>query len=167
VNTKRSRGKGKKPAKPGFRERLTRHARTVGELGSDVVHQPRVIPGKAHRGFRRWIGHLWRLRGGGLYATGFVVTFVYLEIRTIIGDVAESDGVIDFLTSELLEFVFRFAIESLVNTVYAFLWPLYVIQFAPPWGLVGLVAAFIVFDRLIKQRIEDYLVDDEQDADRA
>lgn len=151
-----------KAKKPGFRERLRGRARTLGELGSDAVHQPGVIPGKAHGWFRHWAGRVWRLRGGGLYACGFIVTFLYLEIVTIFGDVAESSGVIDFLATELFEFFFRFVIESLMNTISAFIWPVYVIAFAPPWGMIGLGAAFVLFDRVIKKPVEEYLFRDEE-----
>ena len=151
-----------KEKKPGFGRRLRNRARTLGELGSDAVHQPRVIPGKAHGWFRHWAGRVWRLRGGGLYACGFIVTFLYLEIVTIFGDVAESSGVIDFLATELFEFFFRFVIESLMNTINAFIWPVYVIAFAPPWGMIGLGAAFVLFDRVIKKPVEEYLFRDEE-----
>ena len=150
-----------KQKKPGLTERVRRGAQAVGELGSDVVHQPKVIPGKAHGWFRHWMGKIWRLRGGGLYACGFLVTFIHLEITTIVGDIAESDGVVDFVTSELFEFVFRFFADSFINTIHAFMWPVHVASLAPPWGAVGLGIGFIVFDRVIKKPVEDYLFQNE------
>ena len=97
------------------------------------------------------------MRGGGLYACGYAVTFVILEIRSLTDDVFESDGVVDFLTSQLFEFVFRFLSESLFNMILAFMWPVYVLQFRPPWGIVGLGIAFFVFDRLLRKRVENWL----------
>ena len=104
------------------------------------------------------------LRGGGLCACGFLVTFLYLEVKTIFGDMAESDGVVDFVISELFEFVLRFAVDSIINTVHAFLWPVHVLSFAPPWGMIGLALALLLFDRVIKKPIEYYLFRDEADA---
>ena len=107
------------------------------------------------------------MRGGGLYACGYAVTFVILEIRSLTDDVFESDGVVDFFTSQVFELVFRFFSESLFNMIQAFIWPLYVIEFRPPWGIVGLGIAFFVFDRFLRQRVERWLSgeNDEQPAE--
>jgi hypothetical protein len=132
-------------------------ARALGELGDDLVNRPRVLPGKAHNWFRRWFAKIWKLRGGGLYACGYAVTFIVLEIRSLTGDVFESEGVVDFFTSQVFEFVFRFLSESLLNMIQAFIWPLYVIEFQPPWGVIGLGIAFFVFDRFLRKRVEGWL----------
>ena len=81
----------------------------------DTVNEPRQIPVKAQGVLRRWARKVWKVRGGGLYAVGYALTFVYLETRTIIGEVADSSGVGDFLSSQLTEFIFRFATESIAN----------------------------------------------------
>ncbi len=65
------------------------------------------------------VGKLWRKHGGGYYALLAVGTFVYLEIRSLIGSVQSASSVGDFLVSELLTFV----IESIVNTLMASFWP--------------------------------------------
>ena len=132
-------------------------ARALGELGDDLVHRPAVIPGKAHGWFRRWFAKVWRMRGGGLYACGYAVTFLVLEVRSLTGDVFESDGVVDFFTSQIVEFMFRFLSESFINMIQAFMWPLYLIQFRPPWGIIGLGLAFAMFDVVLKKRIERWL----------
>lgn len=132
-------------------------ARALGELGDDLVHRPRAIPGKARNWFRRWFAKVWRVRGGGLYACGYALTFVVLEVRSLTGDVFESDGVVDFFTGQLVELVFRFLSESFVNMIQALMWPVYVLQFRPPWGMIGLGLAFVVFDRFLRQRVERWL----------
>ena len=139
-------------------------ARALGELGDDLVHRPAVIPGKAHGWFRRWFAKVWRMRGGGLYACGYAVAFLVLEVRSLTGDVFESDGVVDFFTSQIVEFMFRFLSESFINMIQAFMWPLYLIQFRPPWGIIGLGLAFAMFDVVLKKRIERWLGAD-RDAD--
>ncbi len=65
------------------------------------------------------VGKLWRKHGGGYYALLAVGTFVYLEIASLAESIAQAADVEDFLVSELL----TFAIESIVNTVMASLWP--------------------------------------------
>ena len=132
-------------------------ARTLGEVGNDLVNRPGVLPGKAHGWFRTWFRKVWRVRGGGLYALGYALTFVYLEIRALLGDIVEAESVMAFFTSELIEFLFRFLSESLMNLVLALLWPVNVLQYAPPLGAIGLGVAFLVFPRLLKPPIERWL----------
>ncbi|MDX1499589.1 MAG: hypothetical protein R3176_06815 [Woeseiaceae bacterium] len=132
-------------------------ARTLGEIGDDLVHRPGVLPGKAHGWFRTWCKRVWQVRGGGLYALGYVVAFVYLEITTIVDDVLDAESVIGFFTAELIEFLFRFLSESLVNFVLALIWPVFVLQYRAPWGALALGAAFLAFPRLIKKPVERWL----------
>ena len=110
------------------------------------------------------LGKVWKLRGGGLYALGYAITFVYLEVTTIIGDIAGAESPWQFFTSELIEFVFRFLSDSLVNLVKALIWPVYVIELAPPWGLLGLGAAFLIFPRFLKPTVERWLFGDQRRA---
>lgn len=142
-------------------------ARALGQLGNDLVHQPRVIPGKAHDWLRRWFARIWKLRGGGLYACGYAVTFLVLEVRSLTGDVADSSGVVDFLTSQVFEFVFRFIGDSFINMILAFIWPVYVIEFQPLWGIIGLGLAFALFDIVLRKRIERWLASVPDDGDDA
>lgn len=44
---------------------------------------------KAKARFRRWFAKVWQVRGGGFYAFGFAVAFVYLEVTTIAGEFIE------------------------------------------------------------------------------
>lgn len=138
-------------------QRVGDGARALGDLADDLVHRPAVIPGKAHSGFRRWFAGVWKLRGGGLYACGYAVTFLVLEVRSLTGDVVDSDGVVDFFASQIFEFVFRFLGESFVNMLLAFLWPVEVIQFRPPWGIAVLALMFLVFERFLRRRVEEWL----------
>jgi hypothetical protein len=154
----------KKRHRRSLRERVGDSARLVGEVSDDLVHRPGVLPGKAHGWFRTWFGKVWKLRGGGLYALGYAITFVYLEVTTIIGDIAGAESPWQFFTSELIEFVFRFLSDSLVNLVKALIWPVYVIELAPPWGLLGLGAAFLIFPRFLKPTVERWLFGDQRRA---
>ena len=123
----------------------------------DTVNEPRQIPKKAQNVFRRWARKVWEVRGGGLYAAGYALTFIVLEARTIFGEIAESDGVTDFLTSQLGEFFFRFLGESLANFIKALMWPVYVIRLDAVWGSIALGLGFILFERVLKKPVSDWL----------
>lgn len=115
----------------------------------------------AHGWFRTWFAKIWKVRGGGLYACGYAVTFAYLEVTTIIGEFAESSSIGEFISEQLLEFVFRFAIDSIANLIQALMWPVYIVEFSPPLGAIALGLAFILFPMTIKKPITRWLFPDE------
>ena len=101
---------------------------------------------------------IWRIRGGGLYGLGFMITFVILEIRGLAGDVAETESDEQFVSQQMFEIAFRFIGETFLNTMKSFIWPVFVIDalgFLLGGGL--LIAAFVGFDRLARPYIEDWL----------
>lgn len=115
---------------------------------------------RAEGWFRRWFAKVWKVRGGGLYAVGWAVTFAYLEVTTLISEIFEAEGVVDFFTSQLFEFVFRFLGESLRNMITAFMWPVEIVQWNPPIGAILLGLAFVVFPATIKPYITAWLFPD-------
>lgn len=122
--------------------------------------KPGTLPNTAHGFLRRKFRKLWNARGGGLYAFGYAVTFIWLEAKTITGDFVSSDTLGDFVTGEVIEYLMRFATDTIVNMVRAFIWPLFVIEWHPPWGIVALAVAFLAFPRFVKQPLERWLSDD-------
>jgi hypothetical protein len=94
------------------------------------------------------------VRGGGLYACGFALTFATLEAGSFIDDFKQIHLLFD---GKVIEFVLSFIIDSFTNTVSAFAWPATVAQFAPPWGAIGLGLAFVLFPKYIKKHIEAWL----------
>lgn len=110
--------------------------------------------------FRLWFAKVWKVRGGGLYAVGWAAYFLYLEIATIFGEIAEADGVIDFFTGQLIEFVFRFLGDSIMNMIQAFVWPVYIVQWRPPVGAIALGIAFVLFPAYVKPHITKWLFPD-------
>lgn len=110
--------------------------------------------------FRRWFAKIWKVRGGGLYACGFALTFAYLEIRTFTVEFIDADSVASFFSDQLVEFVFHFVIRSFENTIQAFIWPVHVIEIAPPYGAIGLGIAYIVFAKFLQQPISNWLFPD-------
>ena len=112
---------------------------------------------KAQDWFRDWFKKVWEVRGGGLYACGFVFAFIFLEISTVAGEFMESDSIGAFFSEQLVEFIFRFAIDSVLNTLQALMWPVFVVRWQPPLGAIGLGLAFVAFPRYLKKPITDWL----------
>ena len=121
----------------------------------------RVLPEKSHGWFRNWFRKVWKVRGGGLYALGFAVTFIYFEIGSLGDDIL---GIGSLFNGQAFEFVIQFFIDSLTNTVKAFIWPVYVVQLALPWGAIALGVGFVGFTRYLKAPIEKWLIGDAPEA---
>lgn len=157
--------KKEKQKKPSFSERMAERVRDAKHLGKTLKDEPQAFPREVGGIVRRTLRRVWDARGGGLYACGFVVTFIYLETRMLVSDIVEADSVGGFFTEQAMEMVFRYAGESIQNTVQAFLWPVRIIQLDPVLGVAVLAAGFIFFDRVLKARIEAWLMgkDDKQD----
>jgi len=124
----------------------------------------RDLAGHAHGWFRTWFWKIWKVRGGGLYACGYAITFAYLEVRTILGEVAESESIGEFIQEQLVEFIFRFALDSFANLLQALMWPVYIVQYRPPFGAIALGIAFVIFPLTLKKPIEKWLLPETQDT---
>ncbi len=116
---------------------------------------------KGHGWFRQWFRKVWRVRGGGLYACGFAVTFVVLEVGSLADDVL---GIGAIFTGQAIEFFLNFLMDSLMNTLKALMWPVYAVQYAPPWGAIGLGIAYWLFPTTLKKPIERWMFQDEPDV---
>jgi len=115
---------------------------------------------KARDRFLRWLQKVWRVRGGGLYACGFAITFLVLESRSLFDDVL---GIGSLFTGQAVEFIVQFFVDSLTNTMKSFAWPVYVATFAPPWGAIALGIGFAGFGTWLKAPIERRLFPDGTD----
>ena len=155
-------GAKKKPKKDSFVVRMKKRGREFKNLGQILASEPKRFPRALLNVIRRSIRTLWDARGGGCYAFGFVVTFVWLEIRMILDDIFEATSIGDFFGEQLLEMLFRYIGESFQNTIKAFIWPVYVIEVSPTWGVGILVGSYFVFTRLIKKPLEAWLFHDNE-----
>ena len=144
---------------------MAARGREAQRLGLTLRDEPKALPGEILELVRRAVRRLWDARGGGFYACGFVVTFLWLEITMLMEDVVEAEGVGDFLTEQLWEMLFRYFSESFVNGFLALIWPVYVIEFRPPWGFALLLGMYLVFAGLLKAPLEGWLFDDETTSD--
>ena len=162
----------KEHGRPGGRKsslgrRVGEGLNSLGEFGRTAVADPRGLPRQAEGMFRRWFRNVWAVRGGGLYATGFAAMFLYLEIVEIVTDDLPTVLATDLLSSAIIGLIVSFAVDTFVNFLSALIWPVYVIAFAPPWGMVGLVLAFFVFDRFLRPRVEAWMNRDDPAAGAA
>ena len=151
----------RQPDKPSYVKKLGNRAKVVGSLSETLVKEPKAFPKKTAHAMRPWFRKVWKARGGGLYACGFVLTFVYLEASMVIGEIMAATGFVDFFTEQLVELPLRFLGESLRNLISAFLWPVPLVEFSPPWGIAILAAMYLLFTYLIKKPMEQWLFSDE------
>jgi len=153
--------KNKENKKPSMRERFAARGREAQRLGRVLRDEPSSLPAEFLAKIKRSFRKVWNARGGGLYACGFFVTFVYLEVRMFFVDIVEADSVGGYVTEQAVEIFFKYLGESLANTIAAFLWPLTLLQYRPPVGLIVLAAMYAVFSTLIKKPLEHWLFDGE------
>ncbi|MEM1436191.1 MAG: hypothetical protein AAGG11_19205 [Pseudomonadota bacterium] len=98
---------------------------------------------------------MWRVRGGGFYGLGFVVFFVGAQGVSLLQDLIEATGPVDFVTSQVLEGFIRLIGDTPWNFIRALLWPLQLLSWLGSWGLLPLLAGFIAFDRWVKPWLND------------
>ena len=92
-----------------------------------------------------------------MYACGFAVTFIILEVGSVVDDFKEVSLLAE---GRVLAFIINFIVDSFMNTVGAFMWPVNIVQFANPWGAIGLGVAFVLFPKYLKKPIERWLFSD-------
>lgn len=137
---------------------MSARGREAKRLGKTLKAEPKSFPAEMLELIRRAVRTIWNARGGGLYACGFVVTFVYLEIRMFLLDIFEAESVGGFFTEQATEMLFKYLGESIQNTVNAFIWPVHVISIEPqPWGFVLLGVMYLVFANFLKRPLEGWL----------
>jgi hypothetical protein len=83
------------------------------------------------------------------------VTFIVLEAGSFIEDFKEIGLLLD---GQVFAFILNFIVDSLQNTLQAFIWPVNIVQVAPPFGAIGLGLAFWLFPIYVKKHIEAWLL---------
>jgi hypothetical protein len=141
---------------------MKRRGREFHSLGKTLAIEPRAFPRELLGVLRRSFRTVWDAKGGGLYAVGYVLTFIWLEITMFAGDIIAARSIGGFFGEQIFEMLFRFLGESLRNMIAALIWPVYVVQIAPPWGAITFGVAYVAFDRLFKKPIEAWLFHDEE-----
>ena len=125
---------------------------------------PAELIDKSHGWFRAWFRKVWKVRGGGLYACGFAVTFIILEVQSLADDVV---GIGAIFSGGAIDFAINIIVDSFSNTLSAFMWPVSVVQWAPPFGAIGLGIAFFGFSSFLKKPIENWMFADVPDEEES
>ena len=133
-----------------------RGRRTVSRLLGEGA---RALPQKSHGWFRNWFRKVWKVRGGGLYAVGFAVSFLVFEIGSLSDDIL---GIGSLFNGQAVDFIVQLLIDSFTNTIKAFAWPVFVVSWRPPYGAIGLGLAFVGFSRILKAPLERWLFPNEE-----
>jgi len=137
---------------------MTERGREAKHLGVLLRDEPRAVPGEVAGIFRRSLRAIWRARGGGFYAFGFVLTFFWLEATMFVADITGAESVGDFFTGQIFEMFFRYFSQSFLNGLLALIWPLLLIDFRPPWGLAILAGMYVVFVAVVRDPLERWLM---------
>jgi len=136
--------------------------RAAGEFGREAVVRPDRLPGQAHGALRGWFRKVWAVRGGGLYAVGFAMAFLFFETSEILfEDIPQFIAMNNVFSSELVAFGLEFIVDTMVNFVKALMWPVYVVSLWPPAGAIALGLAFVLFPKYLKEPIEHWLFHDQ------
>jgi hypothetical protein len=154
--------KKNKKKKDSFAVRMKRRGREFKSLGQTLANEPKAFPGALLKVLRRSLRTVWDARGGGMYACGYVLTFFWLEITMLVNEILSAESIGGFFGEQVFELFFKFFGESLRNMISAFMWPIYVIEVSPPWGLGAFVIMYLVFGRWIKQPLEKWLFHDNE-----
>lgn len=133
-------------------------------MGALLVKEPRAFPAASLQIFKRAFRKVWHARGGGLYACGFFLTFVWLEISMFFGEIYEAESIGSFFGGQFLELLFRFSVLSLKNTINALIWPVHIIMLAPAVGAIAVGAMFVVFEYFVKEPLEEWLFGDDEES---
>jgi len=141
---------------------MRRRGREFRNLGQILAHEPKKFPRALVNLVRRSFRTVWDARGGGLYACGYVLTFIWLEVRMLVGDILSAESISAFFGEQIFEIFFRYLGESLRNMISAFMWPVFVIEISPPWGIGIFVALYLTFPRWIKPPLERWLFHDDE-----
>ncbi len=135
-------GKEKKPG------RLTRHIHTAKRLHAE----PKSIGPM----MRDALVRVWSARGGGFYGLGYVIAFIVIEVQMFAGEILESTSVADFAVAQIFELAIRISFLSFINVILAFIWPVYVFDFAGGYGLSALVLGYIAFEKPVRPVVENH-----------
>jgi hypothetical protein len=102
---------------------------------------------------RRFLG-LWQGKGGGVYGLGYALTFVALELRAFGGEIAASDSAAGFIAGQMFGYLIRISVDSLLNALYALVWPLVLLNSLGVWLACALTGAFLIIAYAGRQRLE-------------
>ncbi len=95
---------------------------------------------------------LWRTKSGGFYGIGYIISFVFLELRSFAEELINFDFTISGLIGQLISQILSFGVETLINSIQSFAWPWFFIKYFH-WlpGAVLLVLGFFLHTWIVKK----------------
>jgi hypothetical protein len=136
--------------KEKLQERFVRHSRIAKRLARE--------PKSAFPMLRDWLIALWATKGGGFYGLGYVATLLTLEAFSFEQDATKAassvSGVESFVASQVIQYVTRFGVDSIMNTIRAVVWPAYLFDWFRLPGVVAFVVGAMVFERVVRPYVE-------------
>ncbi len=96
-----------------------------------------------------------------MYAVGYIVSFLWFEIRSVGADIVDLFGT-NILSGELFQFLIGIVVDSFTNMVKALMWPVYIIQINPIYGGIALGLAYVIFPKYLKKPLEKKLFGEER-----
>lgn len=100
-----------------------------------------VRGGRAAGHVRRRTRSMVQRLGGGAYGVVGLATWLFLEAQTLAGDIGKATGVMDFIEQKSFSWLIGFSVESVMNAVWAGIWPVYWFRDQPL--VMGLVFALV------------------------
>lgn len=99
-----------------------------------------------------YLHRLWRSKSGSFYGMGYLVTFLVLEVTSFIDEIVNFDFSVGGIATQIIQQILRFFLETLINIVYAFIWPVWVLQWMPSlYGIALLIGLYVAYV-LIRKR---------------
>ncbi|HEY0025726.1 MAG TPA: hypothetical protein VGB24_22755 [Longimicrobium sp.] len=108
--------------------------------------------GRATGHLRRRTRSMVQQLGGGAYGVVGLATWLYLEAQTLADDVGKATGLMDFIEQKSFSWLIGFSVDSVMNAVWAGIWPIYWFKdhplvmglvFALAWGGSGLASRWM------------------------
>jgi hypothetical protein len=82
-----------------------------------------------------------------------VIAFLVLEAGSLTSSVGNS-SVSGFVTAQAIQYVLRFSVESILNTVLALVWPIHLLTWLGGYGLIVLAAGYAIFELGVRPLVE-------------
>jgi len=80
--------------------------------------------------------------------------FVANEVPRVITSFKEIVVSAESILGALFEWLLRMGADTFESMLYAFIWPVFVLQMLGGWGIVALVVAFVGFEKLLRPLVE-------------
>ncbi len=136
-----------------------------------IVDAGKALGGRIKRRRLTHLEKIWRSRGGGFYALGYLATLAILTAGNAIESFGEFQLSLSGVFVALIRTLISFSIEAMINAVQALLWPLLFFEWFSReiYGLVALASLFLLFllirDRLDLKQLLDPLESEREQAE--